>query len=285
MALKRIAIPSPFVSSRGGTRVRLIVLHTAEGARTIESLGSWFQNPTANVSSHTGADDKPNTVGEYVQRQNNAWTQGNANPYSVSIELCAFAKWTPAEWAQHPNMLANCAAWIAEEAAALGIPIVRASAQQAQSGGTGVCQHVDLGAAGGGHWDCGGGFPMDQVISMAKGGSASIPAPTPEPETQGDENMILVDPVTGGTWCIASKEGAVYTVGKAPYCGATNNTAMNAGKYPCCGIGLRPNNDGYRIVLDWGAGKGDQSKDGTGPRFRTYDFPRNGSAAVNSGTY
>jgi N-acetylmuramoyl-L-alanine amidase-like protein len=124
-----------------------------------------------------------------------------------------------------------------------------------------------------------------EILSRAAGG-APAPAPTPEPEPEGaSDNMILVDPVTGGTWCIASKEGAVYTVGKAPYLGATNNNAMNAARYPCCGIGLRPNNDGYRIVLDWGAGKGDQSTDGTGTRFRTYDFPRNGSGAVSSGTY
>ena len=41
--LKRVWIPSPNYSSRGGAGVRLIVIHTAEGARTIESLGSYFQ--------------------------------------------------------------------------------------------------------------------------------------------------------------------------------------------------------------------------------------------------
>ena len=68
MALKRIWMPSPCYSSRGGSAVRLIVVHTAEGARTIESLGNFFANGANGVSSHTGADDQLGKVGEYVTR-------------------------------------------------------------------------------------------------------------------------------------------------------------------------------------------------------------------------
>ena len=169
MALKRTWIPSPNYSSRS-TSVRLIVLHTAQGALTYQSLGSFFSSPSSGVSSHVGIDDTPGVIGEYVKRDKKAWTQGNANPYSVAVELCAFAEWTPAEWDRHPNMLANTAAWIAEEARHFGIPIVRLTAAQAQDGySKGVCQHVDLGSAGGGHWDCGPSFPMDDVLDMAGG--------------------------------------------------------------------------------------------------------------------
>jgi hypothetical protein len=31
-----------------------------------------------------------------------------------------------------------------------------------------VCQHSDLGAAGGGHHDCGPGYPFDRVLAMAR---------------------------------------------------------------------------------------------------------------------
>lgn len=171
--LTRKWIASPNYSSRSESGVRLIVLHTAEGALTIESLGNYFASASAGVSSHTGADDKKNTVGEYVKRANKAWTQGNANSVAVSIELCAFAKWSTTEWHKHPNMLENCAKWIAEEAAHFGIPIVGLSSSQAQGSGRGVCQHADLGSMGGGHWDCGGGFPMAEVLEMAKGGEGS----------------------------------------------------------------------------------------------------------------
>jgi hypothetical protein len=166
--LKRVAMPSPCYSSRGGNAVRLIVIHTAEGATTIESLGNWFANPGNQVSSHAGADDKQNTIGVYVERPNKAWTQGNANPVSVSLELCGFAAWTTSQWHTHQNMLDNCARWIAEEARAFGVPITKLSASQAQGTGRGVCQHRDLGSWGGGHSDCGNGFPMDEVLAQAR---------------------------------------------------------------------------------------------------------------------
>jgi hypothetical protein len=183
VTLARVWIASPNYSSRGGSGVRLAVIHTAEGALTYQSLGSFFANPSSGVSSHVGIDDTANTVGEYVTRGNKAWTQGNANPVAVAAELCAFAAWTPAEWDRHPNMLANCAAWLAEEAAAFGIPLVRLTPAQAQGAGRGVCAHSDLGSWGGNHSDPGVGFPMDRVISMAAGG-APAPGPSPTEEVE-----------------------------------------------------------------------------------------------------
>lgn len=166
--LIRKGMPSPNYSSRGGALVRLIVLHTAEGALTIEALGNFFANPASGVSSHVGMDDTPGTVGEYVKRTGKAWTAGNANPVAVQAELCGFASWSAAEWDRHPAMLENTARWIAEEARAFGLPIVKLSPTNAQGAGRGVCQHDDLGSWGGGHWDCGTGFPIDAVLARAK---------------------------------------------------------------------------------------------------------------------
>jgi len=167
--LRRRAFPSPNYSSRSGATVRLIIVHSAEGARTIEELGSFFANPASGVSSHVGVDDKDGVIGEYVRRDWKAWTAANANPVGVQVELCAFAKWSRDEWNRHPNMLRNCARWIAEEAAHFGIPVVKLTAAQAQGSGRGVCQHRDLGSWGGGHTDAGDGFPIDDVLAMAKG--------------------------------------------------------------------------------------------------------------------
>jgi hypothetical protein len=183
LSLQRVAIPSPNYSSRGGSTVTTIVLHTAEGARTYQELGNFFASPSSGVSSHVGIDDTPNVVGEYVQRDGKAWTAGNANPWSVQAELCAFAAWDGAEWSRHPTMLANTAVWIAEEAAAFGIPLVLLSADQAQDpNARGVCQHNDLGSMGGGHWDCGPDFPIQDVLDMAAGGQ-----PQPQPEEDSDD--------------------------------------------------------------------------------------------------
>ena len=190
MALNRVPYPSPNYSSRGGTAVRLVVVHTAEGSTSIESLGAFFANPNSGVSSHTGADDKVNTVGEYVPPGYKAWTQGNANPYSVAIELCAFAAWSPAEWDAHPNMLENCRLWIAEECARFGIPLRRLSAAEAQGGAAGVCGHNELGASGGGHWDPGPSFPWDRVL----GGAVEKPqGPPPQPPQGEDMACMIID--------------------------------------------------------------------------------------------
>jgi hypothetical protein len=285
MALRRVAIPSPNYSSRGGAAVTTIVLHTAEGARTYQDLGAFFANPASGVSSHTGIDDTPNTVGEYVPRTGSSWTASAANKWSVQTELCAFAAWDIAEWNRHAPMLENCAAWIAEEAAALGIPILRLGPADAQDPGTaGVCQHNDLGAMGGGHWDCGPGFPMDRVLERANqlaGGRPAVPSPIT------GEDMICTDPNTGGVWVVATKEGAVYTYDGAPYIGATNNTQMNAGRNPCVGLDVwkdRKGLPGLVMVLDWGDRGDGRSSDG-GDRFRRYRFPRDGSGKASSGTY
>jgi hypothetical protein len=196
MTLKRVWMPSPCYSSRGGSAVRLIVVHTAEGARTIESLGNFFANSANGVSSHTGADDQLGKVGEYVTRGNKAWTQGNANPVAVSLELCGFASWTTAMWKNdHHNMLRNCADWLAEEAKAFGVPLTALSPSQAQGSGRGTCQHIDLGSWGGGHVDCGSGFPLGYVLDMARG---EVPAATPAPPDLGGE-MIYLEFDEGGT--------------------------------------------------------------------------------------
>jgi GH25 family lysozyme M1 (1,4-beta-N-acetylmuramidase) len=210
--LKRVWIPSPNYSSRSESGVRLIVLHTAEGARTIESLGSFFQG-NVSASSHTGADDKVNTVGEYVKRPNKSWTQSDFNAAAVSIELCGFASWSTDEWMNnHHNMLDNCAKWIAEEAAYFDIPITKLSASQAQGSGRGVCQHVDLGSAGGGHHDCGSGFPMDYVLTLAHGGAAS----TTEEE---EFDMIASAVAADGTlhvWNVGPQRESVYLTFQKP---------------------------------------------------------------------
>jgi hypothetical protein len=212
VTLRRDAIPSPNYSVRN-SGVRLIVLHTAEGARTYQSLGNYFANPVAGVSSHAGIDDTPGVIGVYVKRADKAWTQANANPYSVSAELCAFANWDSAEWHRHPVMLENCAHWIQEEAAAFGIPIRKLTAPQAQSGQAGVCQHVDLGAAGGSHWDCGPSFPIDEVIAMA-GGILTEPMPTKK-----GKEMICATSTGNGYWT-TTHDGAVYAFGDAQFRGS-----------------------------------------------------------------
>jgi hypothetical protein len=216
--------------------VRLIVLHTAEGARTYQELGNFFSNPASGVSSHVGIDDTPGIVGEFVRRDYKSWCQANANPYSVAAELCAFAAWSPEEWQLHPQMLANCAAWVAEEADYFGIPLVALTPAQAQGGSAGVCQHVDLGSHGGGHWDCGPGFPMAQVIDMACGGAG--------PSVGGGAVEICSTPSGAGYW-IAAADGGVFTFGDAGFFGSLGDTDLNE---PIVGMAATPSGEGYWLL-------------------------------------
>jgi hypothetical protein len=190
-ALTRVWIPSPNVSSRGGTAVRLIVVHTSEGAQDFTSLGNYFKSSSVQASSQVGCDNSSRgKIGEYVRRGDKAWTQANANPYCTSNELCtpsgAAQGWSNSTWMSKDTMLRNCADWIAEEAKALGLPIVKLSPSQAQGGSKGVCGHGDLGSAGGGHTDPGPNFPWSYVLDLAKGANPSPPASGGKPQLSVD---------------------------------------------------------------------------------------------------
>lgn len=179
MALTRAWHRSPNYSGRGGSSVRLIVIHATEGATTRQSLGNWFANPSAQVSSHTGIDNaNDNVIGEYVKPADKAWTAANANPVAIQTELCvpsgASSNWNADRWKAHPHMLRKCAEWIAEESRRYGIPITRLDSNSSRTG-RGVCQHRDLGWAGNNHHDCGAGFPIDYVLGLARGGKPSQP--------------------------------------------------------------------------------------------------------------
>ena len=246
--LRRVWIPSPNYSSRGGAGVRLVVLHTAEGALTYQALGSFFGSSGSGVSSHVGIDDTAGTVGEYVAPGHKAWTQGNANPYSVAAELCAFAEWSTAEWDRHPAMLTNAAAWIAEECARFDIPIRRLSPAEAQGGGRGVCQHVDLGTMGGGHWDCGPGFPMDDVLAVAGGKPATAPG---APEREKGHNMIASTDTGAGYWT-TTRDGAIGAFGDAEFKGNAFAPDVIPEGHEIVGIAGK-GNDGYWLLASDGS--------------------------------
>jgi hypothetical protein len=106
-------------------------------------------------------------------------------------------------------MLANTAAWIAEEAARFDIPIVKLTAAQAQGSGRGVCQHIDLGSAGGGHVDCDygtGNFPIDDILAMARGEGA----PGPELAGGGDDDVFIRSSDKRVRWFIADGKKSYY---------------------------------------------------------------------------
>lgn len=219
MTMTEVWIASPNYSSRNPDQITKIVLHTTEGARTIRDLGNFFANPSSGVSSHFGADNvERGVVGAYVYEQNNAWTQGNANPWCISNELCtpsgAASGWSRSYWLDNQDtLLHNAADWVAWMCGKYNIPIRALSNAQAQDVNVkGVCQHMNLGSWGGNHSDCGSGFPMDKVIEWATSGGGSSPAPVQE----ADRGMTVstVTDSKGDKWRASiGLDGGVFFMG------------------------------------------------------------------------
>lgn len=135
--------PSPNYSSRGGQRVRLIVVHDCEGS--FAGSVSWFAMARSQVSAQIVLSDDGARAVLMVAWGNKAWHACDVNSFSEGIEAAGYAaKGLGApEWA-------TLAAIVAFRLRANGIPCQRATAANAW---TGYCQHVDLGAMGGGHHD------------------------------------------------------------------------------------------------------------------------------------
>jgi hypothetical protein len=160
-------------SSRNGAKPKLIVLHTTEGherpgVQDLQGLASWFDSLAARASSHVGNDAEGNTI-RMVPDHEKSWTQATFNPVSLSIEQIGFARESRAEWLKQMPQLTATALQVREWSAKYGIPIRKGRTLGGVVVLSGVVQHSQLGAAGGGHHDCGPGFPFDLVLEMAKG--------------------------------------------------------------------------------------------------------------------
>lgn len=161
-------------SSRLDSPILLIVLHDTEGgnvphsARDLEGLGNYFDNIKTQASSHVAVDQDGNSA-RYVKDTMKAWTQyPHYNLISLSIEQIGFAN---EDWRSKDKEAERheTARWIAYWSKRHGIPIRKGKV--APSGGvirTGVVQHSDLGALGGGHHDCGPSYPVDWVLRRAR---------------------------------------------------------------------------------------------------------------------
>jgi N-acetyl-anhydromuramyl-L-alanine amidase AmpD len=161
-------IESPNHSSRGDQRVRLVVLHTAEGALTTSALGRWFARPDVQASSHVGIDDRG--VVQYVPYDRASWTLRAGNKISDNAELCGFASWHRNQWiSDHATMLQHAATWIRDRCTARGIPIRKLTPGEVAAGHEGVIGHHDwtLGMRDGTHTDPGPAFPWDVVMALA----------------------------------------------------------------------------------------------------------------------
>lgn len=154
-------------SSRNGVRPVRMVLHTTEGANRpgivdLQGLANYFDRLSTQASSHKGIDAEGNLV-TMVPDSWKAWTQSAYNPGSLSIEFVGEAdKLTKRAWVvDYHYGLRRAAKQLAEWSIKHNIPLRHGVS-------LGVCQHKDLGILGGGHHDCGAGFPERYLLVWAR---------------------------------------------------------------------------------------------------------------------
>lgn len=170
-----MALPS---SPRYGRQIDWVAIHSAEGARTIQSLFDFF-NRNQNASSHAGADGYQ-LSGDWVPDDRAAWTLLNGNPRSLNLELCGFARWTREQWLSEGmvdgvwnprQMIRNAAAWARAKCDKHGIPKRWLTLDQIRRGERGILMHADYTYAtgDGDHTDLGVNFPKDVFMNDVNG--------------------------------------------------------------------------------------------------------------------
>jgi hypothetical protein len=155
-------------SSRNGVKPQLVVLHSTEshnrpGLVDLKGLGGWFDNGSAQASSHA-ANDGEGYDARFVPDSRKAWTCAGYNSLSLNLEQIGHAAQTT--WPD--KQLRNTAEWIAYWAKLHGIPIQHAAVSAGRVTRPGVVMHSELGQIGGGHHDPGTYYPLGKVIEMAQ---------------------------------------------------------------------------------------------------------------------
>lgn len=152
--------------------VRLLVIHSAEGATTAPELGHYFEHAVRKGSSHLGVG-QDGSIGRYVHDADTAFGAAGANSDGIHIELCGFARWTAEQWRAHDLMLRTAAKVAAEVCRGYGLPIARLGKVSVADGHTkGITGHDTVSAAfpkqSTGHTDPGPAFPWADFLSMMR---------------------------------------------------------------------------------------------------------------------
>lgn len=191
-------------SSRRGTDITLIAVHTNEGPNPAieavdnraENLARWMDGQP--VSYHKIADD--DSVVVYVPDVLMAWALRSGNPRSLNICLIGRAAWDRGEWLRHDQMLRMAALQVRNWADEHGIPKRKLSPSQVGDDQSGIIGHVDWtrGKGDGTHTDPGDQFPWDVFMRYVLGDVAGEPTPEQRIQKRRIEPMAPIPLVVGG---------------------------------------------------------------------------------------
>lgn len=162
-----VRMMSPFKSDRT-TKIRGIVVHATashnyRGLSDLRAIGSWFQNPNAQVSAHACTDNEGNSA-RYVRDEDKAWHCSAFNSQTLGIEQILPGNGTEITDAMYRETARWLAMWSKRHKIRLrngrriGSTIVL----------SGVFRHSDLGAAGGNHDDPGPRYDLAKVLRYAR---------------------------------------------------------------------------------------------------------------------
>jgi hypothetical protein len=191
-------------SSRNGARIIWVALHTAEGSRRRSDLYHFFD--TVRSGSSHGAADGTGLDDGWVPDDRAAWTLLNGNPVSLNLEMCAFARWTRAQWLStgtvdgvvNPRqMVRNAAEWARRKCEKHGIPKTHIGADGVAARRPGIIMHRDytVGARDGDHTDIGDNFPWDVFFADMAGTTLEDDMPL----TADDVKLLLYGTPVRGT--------------------------------------------------------------------------------------
>jgi N-acetyl-anhydromuramyl-L-alanine amidase AmpD len=163
-----------FTKTDRSAEVKQIVLHTAEIVEkptSAEALAKWAAGPQApRASWHFAVDN--DTVAQSVLEKYIAWHAPGANQTGIVIELCGYARQTPAEWedAFSAAVLERAAKLVAHLAAKWHIPVKFLDAAALRRGERGITTHAEVTKAfkQSTHTDPGAHFPMDRFLELVK---------------------------------------------------------------------------------------------------------------------
>lgn len=189
-----MSLPS---SPRYGANIIWVTLHTAEGARTVDSLYGFFDR-NQNASSHAGADGYQ-LSGDWVPDERAAWTLLNGNPRSLNLEMCGFARWTRPQWLSEGwvdgvwnprQMIRHAATWTRRKCDKYGIPRRLLTPAEVGQGYSGIIDHAryTFGTGDGDHTDVGGNLPWDVFFADLN----SDIQPQPQPLEDDDMTTFFV---------------------------------------------------------------------------------------------
>ena len=151
--------PSPNYSSRHGARIDLIVWH--ETAGSYASAVSWLCNPVSQASAHLVVREDGLEATQLVKLADKAWTQVQFNSRAIGVE---HANTTPKGYATEYQLRvsARIFGWLCLKH---NVP----PRWSRDGSGRGITRHLDLGAAGGGHTQCGPGLADWQRLVVMVG--------------------------------------------------------------------------------------------------------------------